>query len=192
MYEHHRQTIQNLRDHFQANDDSIAIIINGSVARAEARKESDVDFYLVVADPVYEELLTKNAAIIESHESCVAPCPEANGFAISKSALEEIRTRGSEYLRWAFTKAQVIYTRDQDVENLVREIPTYPEAERQRKMESYHSQIYYHFSFFQFAYYSQTKYLIYEPLLVCYWQQDALFWQTIGNCIRGESGSIEN
>ena len=29
-------------------------------------------------------------------------------------------------------------------------------------MESYHSQIYYHFSFFEFAYYSQTKYLIYE------------------------------
>jgi hypothetical protein len=29
-------------------------------------------------------------------------------------------------------------------------------------MESYHSQMCYHFSFFEFAYYSQTRYLIYE------------------------------
>ncbi len=162
MHEHHRQTIENLRNHFQANDENIALIINGSVAREDARAESDVDFYLVVAEPIYEESLAKNAAILEAHEACVAPCPEANGFAISKSALKEIRMQGSEYLRWAFTKARVVYTKDAEIENLVREIPTYPEAEYQYRMESYHSQIYYHFSFFQFAFYSQTKYLIYE------------------------------
>ena len=162
MYEHHRQTIENLRDHFQPNDDNIALIINGSVAREEAGKESDVDFYLVVEEPIYEELSEKNAAIIEANECCIAPCPEANGFAISKPALKEIQIQGSEYLRWAFTKAQVIYSRDPEIGDLVREIPTYPEADCQRRMESYHSQIYYHFSFFEFAYCSQTKYLIYE------------------------------
>lgn len=162
MHEHHRQTIENLQKRFEPDPNNFALIVNGSVARGEARPESDVDFYLVVADPLFDDLSTKNATVIEANEFCVAPCPEANGFAIPKRTLRELSAHGSEFMRWAFTKAQVVFHRDEEIPSLVREILTYPEAERLRRMESYHSQMYYHFSFFEFAYYSQTKYLIYQ------------------------------
>lgn len=162
LHEHHRQTIENLRNHFEPNKNFEAFIVNGSVARGEARKESDIDFYLVVEDQFLADLSAKNSIMFEANEYCVSPCPGASGFAISKMALRELSDRGSELMRWAFNKAQIIFTRDDGIEELVREIPSYPEADRIRRMESYHSQIYYHFSFFEFAYYSQTKYLIYE------------------------------
>jgi hypothetical protein len=162
MHEHHRQTVENLQKHFEPDTNNIALIINGSVARGEARPESDVDFYLVVADPLFEELSAKNAAVIEANELCVAPCQEANGFAIPKRTLLEVCDHGNEFMRWAFTRAQVVCSRDAEIQSLVREIPAYPEAERLYRMESYHSQMYYHFSFFEFAYYSQTKYLVYQ------------------------------
>jgi len=162
MYEHHRQTIENLRNHFEQNGDYVAFIVNGSVARGEAGKESDLDYYLVVEDEVFAELSAKNSVSLEVNEYCVAPCSEAKGFVTSKTALRDIRDRGSELMRWAFCMAHVIYSRDDEIEVLVREIPRYPESDRIRRMESYYSQIYYHFSFFEFAYYSQTKYLMYE------------------------------
>jgi len=162
MHIHHQQTIDNLHQHFEQNSDYLALIVVGSVASGEAGKESDLDFYVVVDDQVYADRLAKNAEIIEANEFCVPPCPEANGYFTSNAELRELRQRGSEIMRWTFHQAQVVFSRDDEINTLVKEIPLYPEDGRIHRMESYHSQIYYHFSFFEFAYYSQTKYLIYE------------------------------
>jgi predicted nucleotidyltransferase len=162
MYDHHRQTIENLRKRFEPNKNHIAFIVNGSVAREDAGEGSDVDFYLVVEDPAQPDFSVDDLVPLDANEDCIAPCPEANGFVVSKAFLKKIRDEGSEFMRWAFYKAQVIFSREEEIYSWVKEIPIYPEAERTRRMESYHSQIYYHYSFFEFAYYSQTKYLIYE------------------------------
>jgi predicted nucleotidyltransferase len=162
MFEHHRKTIENLKRHFEKNPDYLAFILNGSVAREEAGEVSDVDFFLVVENDKYEEALNRNVLLVEASELSVPPCPEANGFLTSKDRLKAICEQGNEIERWAFFKAKIVFSRDKEVEELVKRIPHYPEEGRIRRMESYHSQMYYHFSFFEFAYYSQTKYLIYE------------------------------
>jgi hypothetical protein len=162
MFESHRKTIENLKKHFDKNKDYLAFILNGSVAREEAGEVSDVDFFLVVENSRYEEALNKNALMVEANKFCVPPCPEANGFLTSKDQLKTISKQGNEIERWAFFKAKIVFSKDKEIEELVKAIPQYPEQGRTRRMESYHSQIYYHFSFFEFAYYSQTKYLIYE------------------------------
>jgi hypothetical protein len=162
MFESHRKTIENLKRHFEKNKDYLAFILNGSVAREEASEVSDVDFFLVVENSRYAEALNKNVLVVEANEFCVPPCPEANGFLTSKGRLQAICEQGNEIERWAFCKAKIVFSKDTEIEELIQAIPQYPEQGRIRRMESYHSQIYYHFSFFEFAYYSQTKYLIYE------------------------------
>jgi hypothetical protein len=162
MFESHRKTIENLKRHFEKNEDYLALIVNGSVARGDALEGSDVDYYLVVEHKGYEEALNKNAHGVEANEFCVPPCPEANGFLTSKAMLRAICEQGNEIARWAFFQARIVFSKDEDIDKLVKIIPQYPEQGRIRRMESYHSQIYYHFSFFEFACYSQTKYLIYE------------------------------
>lgn len=162
MYEHHRQTIENLRNFLKPDPNNLALIIVGSVARDEAGEDSDVDFLLVVPEPIFDELAAKNSTGIDASQCCVPPGGGCGGMALTKSALRDLRRQGNELLRWSFTKAQIIFSRDPEIDVLAREILIYPEAERLRRMESYHSQIYYHFSFFEFAFYSQTKYLIYQ------------------------------
>jgi hypothetical protein len=162
MHEHHRQTIENLRKHLEPDQNNLALIVIGSVARGEAGPPSDVDFYLVVPELVFDGLAARSATGIDASTCCVAPAGGCGGMAITKSRLQDLRERGNEFLRWSFTNAQIIFSRDAEIDVLVKEILVYPEAERLRWMESYHSQIYFHFSFFEFAYYSQTKYLIYQ------------------------------
>lgn len=73
-----------------------------------------------------------------------------------------IRDHGRQSERWAFTNAMVVYSKDPEIERIAAAIPICPEINRQYRMESYHSQIYYHLSFFKFALLSKTKYLVYE------------------------------
>jgi hypothetical protein len=162
MHEHHRQTIDNLKACYEKKDSCLALVIIGSVARGEAGESSDVDFYLVVTEQAYEDCLAKNAICVDAQEYSVSPCTEANGYLISVPALRAITDYGNEIDRWMFTKALVVFSKDPEINRLASDIPRYPEEDRLRRMESFHSQMYYHISFFEFAYYSQTKYLVYE------------------------------
>ncbi len=162
MFEHHRQTIENLKGCYEAQDDCLALLIIGSVARGDAGETSDVDFYLVVTEQVYQDCEARNAGCVDAHEHSVSPCTEANGYLTSLPALQALRDRGNEMDRWMFSHVLVVFCKDEAIEKLVGEIAQYPEAGRIRRMESFHSQIYYHVSFFEFAFLSQTKYLIYE------------------------------
>jgi hypothetical protein len=162
LFEHHRQTIENLKACYEKDVNCLALIVIGSVARGEAREGSDVDFYLVVSQQMYDDCSAKNTDCIDAHEYSVSPCSEANGYLISAPVLKEICDHGNEIERWMFTRALVVFSKDAEINKLVAEILCYPERDRIRRMESYHSQMHYHFSFFEFAYLSQTKYLIYE------------------------------
>ena len=162
MFEHHRQTIENLKACHENDNDCLALIVIGSVARGEAGQGSDVDFYLVVNEQAYEDCLAKDGECVDAHEYSVSPCTEANGYLISLPALQAMCDHGNEIDRWMFTKALVVFTKDAEINRLVAEIPCYPEKGRVRRMESYHSQMHYHISFFEFAFLSQTKYLMYE------------------------------
>lgn len=158
MYDHHRATIANLVQRFSADDDVAALIVVGSVARDDARPESDVDFLLVPADERGEAALN----LVDASTCCVAPCTEANGQYFAKTRLLQVEANGNDVARYAFTRAAVMFTRDADVPAIVSRITCCPEADRQARLETFHSQMYLHFSFFEFAVRSQTKYLIYE------------------------------
>lgn len=56
MHEWHRQTIERLRERFESDIHYLALIVVGSVAREEAREDSDVDFVLVAIDDEYAKL----------------------------------------------------------------------------------------------------------------------------------------
>ena len=162
MYAHHRQTIENLQACYEQDPGYLALIVIGSVGRGEARPESDLDFYLVVPQAVYEERQARNATSLHANEHSVLPCTEANGYLTSVTAMQALRDRGNEIERWIFIQPLVVFARDPAIYKLVSDIPSYPEQGRIRRMESFHSQMYYHISFFEFAYYSQIKYLVYE------------------------------
>ena len=162
MFEHHQKTIQQLRAHFYPQADISALIIVGSVARDDAGASSDVDFFVVSREEIFNEITQQNAGLIKMDELCISPCTEANGSVTTKDRLLTIRDSGCEIERWAYTQAILSFTKDPEIESIVTAIPMYPEEGRIYRMESYFSQMFYHFSFFEFAYYSQTKYLIYE------------------------------
>lgn len=162
MYKHHREIVDRLREVF-INDNNIeAFILIGSVARDDARPESDIDYLLVIDEDYYFQLKQNNSLHDSRNGLCIEPCQQAGGRFITKKYLVELSKEGNEPSRWAFQDAKVLFSRDIKIEELVMEIPVYQLNEQLDKMESFKSQIRMHFSYLELAEYSKNTYLLLE------------------------------
>jgi len=60
IYPHHEESIQKLIEYFSPNQEVLAIILGGSVAKGLARPDSDIDAEIIVTDAYYARLSAEN------------------------------------------------------------------------------------------------------------------------------------
>ena len=137
MTEEQQKQIAEITERHRKDKNVVAVILIGSIARGDAREGSDVDYNLVVK---------------ERRELCD----------VTKDDLKFTIAHGNELTRWSYTSAKVLYSTDDEIEGLIKQIPVYPENRRQYNMESFVSQIKMHFAYLQLAEYSKNTYLLHE------------------------------
>ena len=54
MYQHHLESIENLKTYFRQKSEVIAIILDGSIVKGNARVDSDIDAIVVVTEEAYK------------------------------------------------------------------------------------------------------------------------------------------
>lgn len=141
MYRHHEESIEKLKEYFQNKEGVIAIVLDGSIVKGNARPDSDVDAIVVVTQEKYEALKAENrlAEVITGH------CTYEGGYFDikykTKRIMERAALHASEPTRNAFVKAKVIYTTDGDIQPLVEQIAAYPEAERAEKVKCFNANL---------------------------------------------------
>ncbi len=137
MYPHHAESIQKLKEYFAGREEVIAIVLDGSIVKGNARPDSDVDAVVVVTEEAYRELAAENrlAEIITGH------CTYEGGYFDikykTKKMLQAAAEKGSEPTRNAYVKAQVVFSRDGEIAEIVSRIATYPAHERSRKIDCF-------------------------------------------------------
>jgi hypothetical protein len=104
MYPHHQRTIQRMIERFQHDPTVLALIIIGSVARGEARADSDVDCYLLVDDAAYQARRAANQLSINPSDLCDQPHGQAGGRVIDLAYIQDVAARGPEPARFALCR----------------------------------------------------------------------------------------
>jgi predicted nucleotidyltransferase len=160
MYPHHQRTIERMISRFQPDPAVLALIIIGSVARADARPESDVDCYVLVDDAAYQARRAANQLSINADDLCDYPNGQAGGRVIDLAYLHDVAARGPEPARFAFLQAIPAFTRLPHLADLLAPIAQYPEHQRIEKMISFASQLPVHLSYLELGEYSQNPYLL--------------------------------
>lgn len=148
MYQHHIDSIENLKKYFCDKDDVIALILGGSVVKGCERPDSDLDVMVVLTDKSYEERRKRNATA----ETIEGYCTYEGGYFdvkyMTKQFLNDAAQKGSEPARNAFVKARVLFTKDQEIPEIVSHIPIFQVAEKDEKMLSFYSDFWLNYYYF--------------------------------------------
>ena len=127
MYQHHIESAQKLKEYFEGREGVIAVVLDGSTVKGNARPDSDIDAIVVVTEECYRELAACNrlAEVIAGH------CTYEGGYFDvkykTKAILQRAAEHASEPTRNAYVKAQVLCTTDAEIPALVAAIGRYPE-----------------------------------------------------------------
>lgn len=148
MYQHHIDSLENLKKYFSDKEDVIALIFGGSVAKGCERPDSDIDAMVVLTDESYEERRKQNAIA----ETIDGYCTYEGGYFdvkyMTKQFLIDAAQMGSEPARNAFVKAQVLFSKDPEISDIVSRIPVFQRAEKEEKMLSFYSDFWLNYYYF--------------------------------------------
>jgi len=137
----HLAAIENLKRYYEGDESVLAVILDGSVVKGNARPDSDIDAIVVVTEEEYARRKERNllAEVIYGH------CPYENGYFDVKYKTKRIlclaAERASEPTRNAYVKAQVVFSRDEEIEPLIEKISAYPEGEIPFKVRCFWSDV---------------------------------------------------
>ena len=148
MYQHHKESLENLKNYFLEKEDVIALIFGGSVAKGCERPDSDLDAMVVITNEAYALRIQNNTTA----ETINGYCTYEDGYFdvkyMTKAFLEDAACKGSEPARNAFVKAQVLFTKDADIPRIVSEIPVFQKQEKEEKMLSFYSDFWLNYYYF--------------------------------------------
>jgi predicted nucleotidyltransferase len=140
MRPHHERTIQRLAEHFAQQEDCLAVIVGGSVAKGLEKEDSDVDVMLVVTDELYRQKWERNELFYVTADFCDYPGGYIDGKIVNLEYVRAVAERGNEVTRAAFTGAFVAHSKIEGLEELISGIPRYQPQEKRDKVQSFYAQ----------------------------------------------------
>jgi hypothetical protein len=141
MEEHHRISIERLRERFSEDPRFLALIVGGSIVKGIARSDSDVDVLFVATDEEFSRCGSRRDHVFLSGEFTDYEGGYVDGKIIDVQFLRDVANHGSEPARSSFIGAMILYSRVPEVEQLVAQIPIYPSEHKAEKMQSFFCQV---------------------------------------------------
>ena len=136
---HHQRAINNLVNEYQDDPRFPALIIGGSVAKGCARDDSDIDFMIIAHDEEFDAIKSRGDLFINRTDLCDYPGGFVDGEIINMQYLTAVADKGNEPSRAAFDGAFIAYSRLDGLENVLNEIPIYPEDRHEKRLKSFYS-----------------------------------------------------
>lgn len=139
MYRHHEEAIEVLLREYRKKPGVEAIFLGGSVARDQARADSDIDAMILLTDEEYRR--REQAGVLT--ECIFDLCPYEGGYYdikyCSLDYLTAVAEHGSEPARHAFEGVRCLYTQNPAFAELAKRIPVFQKGEQEDKLLSFFS-----------------------------------------------------
>jgi hypothetical protein len=140
MKPHHERAIRKLADHFAKQEDCLAVIVGGSVAKGLEKDDSDIDAILVLTDEACKAKWERNELFYWTADFCDYPGGYIDGKIVDLAYMRAAAERGNEVTRAAFKDALVVHCKLPEIRDLVARIPVYQTHGQREKIQSFYAQ----------------------------------------------------
>jgi hypothetical protein len=140
MKPHHERAIRKLADHFAEQEDCLAVIVGGSIAKGLEKDDSDIDAILVLTDEACKAKWDSNQLFYWTTDFCDYPGGYIDGKIVDMAYMRTAAERGNEVTRAAFKDALVVHARLPEIQDLVARISVYQAHEQREKIQSFYAQ----------------------------------------------------
>ena len=141
MEKHHQDSINKFLKIYKKDQSILAILLSGSIAHSFAKADSDIDIVLVVSSNEY--IKRKNA--INLAFSLWDICDYKGGYIDCKVVdlhfLEKVAARGSDPARYAFMHNKILFSRIENLNEILTNISKYPVNEVDERRKRFASQL---------------------------------------------------
>ncbi len=147
MYKHHLDSIDIMKEYYEKKG-AVALVLGGSVAKGNERPDSDLDGMVILTEESYEELYQKN--ITTDYVSGL--CTYEGGYFdikyMTKSYLKDLAKKGSEPARSGFRSCKILFSHDEEIEEILPLIPVFQKQEKDEKILSFYSDFWLNYYYF--------------------------------------------
>ncbi len=148
MYKHHEEAVEELIKYFSNRDEVIALVFDGSVARGDERPDSDIDAMIIVTPEHYKKLEEMNC----TSECITGYCNYEGGYFdvkyMTKDYIKLAADKASEPTRHSFIGARVLFTKDEEITDIVSRIPVFQKDEKLDKQLSFYANLMLNYNYF--------------------------------------------
>ncbi|KAK1760245.1 nucleotidyltransferase domain-containing protein [Echria macrotheca] len=145
MYPHHAESIQIIKNHFQADPSVQALVLTGSIAHGFETPTSDVDVLIILSDTDYQRHVSAGnlTAVLRDDGLCTYEGGYVDAKYASLSFVRLVAEKGSEPARWAFDGASVLFDRSgtSELQDLIRAAVVYPVADKRERLRRFRAQL---------------------------------------------------
>ncbi|MGE5376982.1 MAG: nucleotidyltransferase domain-containing protein [Bacteroidota bacterium] len=140
MHPHHAQSIRNVTEFFQRDPDVLALLLAGSIAHGYETSSSDVDILILVSEADHQKRLEENRVHFFNRDLCTYEGGYVDGKYLNPGFLAQVKQRGSEPARFAFSGSQVLFSRMEGLEEEIREVAEYPTGGKEERIRRFYAQ----------------------------------------------------
>lgn len=161
MEKHHQEAIDKFLAEYTKDETILSIILGGSIAHGFSGFDSDIDIVLVVSSDEYLKRKNQNKLAFSLWDICTYE----NGYVDCKVAdinfLYKIKDFGSDPARYAFKDNKILYSKVENMRDILNEITRYPEEQHDERNRRFASQLLAWKWYYSEALKKKNKYLVY-------------------------------
>jgi predicted nucleotidyltransferase len=116
---HHETALERFVERVSTDDEVLAVIVSGSLARGEETAASDIDLYLVVTEPVWDRALANERIMYVDREGADYPGGYFDIKLATVAYLHEAVDHGDDPVRDSLVHSRVAFTRIPDLDALL-------------------------------------------------------------------------
>lgn len=146
--QHHERAVERYVARVSTDQDVLAVVISGSVARGTARADSDVDLYLVVTEERWAAAFRERRLMYVETEDIGYPGGYFDIKLATLSYLDEAAERGDDPVRDSFAASRIVFSRIPDLAERIDRVTAVSAAQWRDRVAGFVAQCRLHGGYF--------------------------------------------